>query len=230
MSAKTDTPPTPRLAYIRTILEPDETRESIDSSLKMFVRQESSELSNNRPKHHFLFGASNTSDSHILDIFLSNIPTNHIYYAFRYLQKLDLELRISYARAATGTGKNILQHCINGDIRVLISGKDDEECDEIMLQECDYIIDSRTTYLAAWFWNSARPGVPQDSMLTNPDYNVNQHDVSSTRLRNRYNAYAWRPSSGGFHGNFRDWRCRKCDGKCKRGRCCPKEAPKNGLV
>ncbi|CAO2658110.1 Nn.00g073700.m01.CDS01 [Neocucurbitaria sp. VM-36] len=56
----TDFMPVPRLAYIGTRLEPDEPRNETSYMLAVFVRQKDPELQDGKPKHRFLFGASNT--------------------------------------------------------------------------------------------------------------------------------------------------------------------------
>lgn len=65
------TAPTVRLAYIRTLLQPDKSHDDILSMLNRFMKQKDPEILDGKPKHRFLFGASTTSDKHILDIFLS---------------------------------------------------------------------------------------------------------------------------------------------------------------
>lgn len=212
-----DSAPTLRLAYIRTVSDPHRSHEDTYAFLRDFVRQEHPDTWTARPKHRFLFGASNLFDSHILDVFISGIPAG-ISGNFRTLQKSDLELRISRSHANTPAGTAILNCAKTGGIVARISGKDDDECEEIMLQQCDYLIDPQTTSLDyVWYWNNARTGTPQDNMLTNSKYDVSKHDVSLTRLRDRYGSRGWTPSSGAFHGNMK-WRCR-CGAMCKRGRC-----------
>ncbi|RMZ67514.1 peptidase A1 [Pyrenophora seminiperda CCB06] len=218
--ASTTTPaPTPRIAYIRTTSSPDWWPEAVRQTLVRYVKQEDPLAVPPRPRHRFLFGASTAADASILDLFLLWLPPrpNPNRY-FRDLRKSDLEVRVSHERAETPDGRRLLSRCASEDVCVVVSGKDDDECTEQMLGECDYIIDEQTTIWDEWFWNTARTGIPQDSMLTNPEYDVKQHDYSKHRLGNRYRGYAWRASSGGFHGNY-DWICRGCGGKCKRGRC-----------
>ena len=216
--------PVPRVAYIRTLLEPDKPRNEMLYTLAVFARQKDPELLDGKPKHHFLFSASNTSDRHILDILLSmKLPVDpSCTWGFENLQRSDFEVHISENHAATPEGQKLLDRCNDGGIQAVISGIDDNECDEILLQKCDYIIDNWTTMLAdptrAWYWNTVWAGKRQDNMLTNPKYDVSKYDVSKTRLRDRYNGYGWRHSSGCYHGNG-DWQCRDCGGNCKRGRC-----------
>ena len=211
-------PPPPRIAYIRTVQTPNAERETIKRLLEGFVRQKPPDAPMHQPTHRFLFGASNASDSHILDILSSSIPEDPIYSRFRHVERSDLELRISSSRAGTPHGKALLKRCKTATISALVSGEDDDECDEIMLMECDYMIDSwTTTYPATWFWESVRAGIPQDTLLNNPAHDMSQYDASKRRLARRYNNYSERQSCC-FRGNG-GWRCAGCGGKCKRGRC-----------
>lgn len=211
-----------RLAYIRTTATPTKSREETYEFLRDHMRQQRPELWNSRPKHRYVFGASNTFDENILDVLLETIPYDPNIISFRDIQKSDLELRMSEARASTGPGQKILRRCTAGGIQAVVDGKDDDECDANMLEQCDYLIDVWTTYhYLDWYWKYAWTGKVEDNMLTNPYYNVGQHDKSKTRLRDRYNGYAWRESSGGCHGTSktREWRCSKCGAKCKRDQC-----------
>jgi hypothetical protein len=90
----------------------------------------------------------------------------------------------------------------------------------MMLQKADYIIDKWIEgRSSSWYWNVARPGVKQDNILTNPNYNVSKHDASKTRLHDRYAGHAWTATSGGMHGNGGTYACAGCGGRCKRGKC-----------
>lgn len=215
--ANTPTALAPRIAYICTTSEPNMWPEAWGQILRGFVRQDDPAVLPERGRHHFLFGAINACDARILDFFLEYLPPNPNAH-FRQVRKTDLEIRMSRARAATFDGRRVRERCAANEMRVVISGEDNDECTEIMLEECDYIIDERTTWYSEWFWKTARLGIPEDNMLTNADYDVSQHDYSKYRLSNRYGGIAWKASSGGFHGNY-DWSCRGCGGKCKRGRC-----------
>ncbi|CAO2658111.1 Nn.00g073710.m01.CDS01 [Neocucurbitaria sp. VM-36] len=143
-------------------------------------------------------------------------------WGFVNVQRSDFEVHIPRAYADTPEGHRLLDRCDDGGIQAVISGIDGHECDEILLRKCDYIIDTWTTMLADstqyWYWNTVWAGKRQDNMLTNPKYDVSKHDVSKTRLQDRYSGYGWKHSSGGYHGNG-NWQCRGCGGKCKRGRC-----------
>jgi hypothetical protein len=213
-----------RVAYIRTLTTPDEPYDLTYNFLANYVKQKSPDDLLSAPKHRFLFGASNSFDTHMLDIFLCDrhVPSKYPYGHFGNLQRSDLELRMSECQAATGSGRRIIERCSEGGIPTTISGADDAECDAIMLEECDYVIDQwveSSFESSAWYWNTARPGIRQDTLLTNPKYDMSKHDVSKTRLSRRYAGYGWKASSGGMHGNGGDWRCRDCGGKCKRGKC-----------
>jgi hypothetical protein len=210
--------PSIRLAYIRTVEEPDKPYDQTYQFLETFVKQRRLGDALNGPRHRFLFGASNTHDAHILEVF----RTNHIVgRTSRYddLQRSDLELRISESHAATGAGRRVIDRCDADGIRVVVSGATDSECEDGMLQDCDYVIDRWAWDNYSWFWDTARSGVPQDTVLTNPKYDMSRHDVSKTRLGNRYASHGWNANSGCSHGNGGSWRCRDCGGKCKRGRC-----------
>jgi hypothetical protein len=220
----------PRTAYIRTTDDPDKPYDQIYQFLSHFVRQKYPEEVLDGSRHRFLFGASNAQDAHILDIFLSDhiVPSRYQYGEFANLLRSDLELRVSEAHAATGAGQRVLQRCNAGGIRVVISGVTDLECHENMLQDCDYVIDDSAWGYQEWFWKTARIGVPQDSLLTNPSFDMSQHDASKTRLSRRYAGHGWKANSGCSHGNGGFWRCHGCGGKCKRGRCRinpPQESP-----
>jgi hypothetical protein len=210
--------PSVRLAYIRTVEEPDKPYDQTYQFLEFFVKQKRVGDAPNGPRHRFLFGSSNTQDEHIFEIF-------RLYHSLgrrsRYddLQQSDLEIRISESRASTGAGRRVLERCDADGIRILISGATDSECEDGMLQDCDYIIDHWLWENYSWFWNTARPGVPQDTVLTNPKYDMSKHDVSKTRLGTRYASHGWNVNSGCSHGNGGLWRCSDCGGKCKRGRC-----------
>ncbi|KAF2868651.1 hypothetical protein BDV95DRAFT_456875, partial [Massariosphaeria phaeospora] len=182
-----------------------------------------------KPRHRFLFGAVNAADAVLLDVFISHLqprtstPSDPIIrWPFQNAIRSDVRMHISQANAATCIGEKLLKRCADEGITFSISGATDEECDEAMLEESDYLIDEHTYNLCWngdwWYWNHARPGVPQDNMLMNPKYDVRKHDVSESRLRYRYSQYGWKASSGGYHGNG-PWRCRMCNGKCKRGKC-----------
>jgi hypothetical protein len=210
--------PSIRRAYIRTVEEPDKPYDQTYQFLETFVKQRRPDDALNGPRHVFLFGGSNTHDAHIFEVFRSYYIVGR---SSRYddLQRSDLELRMSESRAATGAGQRVLERCDADGIRVVISGATDSECNDGMLQDCDYVIDRWTWENYSWFWNTARPGVPQETVLTNPKYDMSKHDVSKIRLGNRYAGYGWKANSGCSHGNGGSWRCRGCGGSCKRGRC-----------
>jgi hypothetical protein len=213
-------PPT-RIGYIRTTEEPDKSYDDTRQFLSFFIKQKRPDEAPEVLRHRFLFGASNAYDAHILDIFLSDhiVPSPYRYGEMANVQRSDLELRISATHAASGAGKRLFERCGAGGIQVVVSGADDAECEEIMLQECDYIIDRWIQDGSSWYWNTARTGMPQNTMLTNPKYDMSKHDVSKSRLRNRYAGHAWTASSGGWHGSCGDWTCPECGGKCKRNKC-----------
>jgi hypothetical protein len=212
-----------RVAYIRTLTEPEKRYEQVYSFLALYIRQKTPEDLVSSPSHRFIFGACNSFDAQILDIFLSDhiVPSKYLRGQFA-IQRSDLELHLSSAHAATGAGRRILQRCSIGGIPTTISGTDDDECDAIMLQKSDYVIDrwiESDFESLSWFWNTARSGVPQDTLLTNPKYDMTRHDVSKTRLGRRYAQHGWNANSGCSHGNGGLWRCNGCGGKCKRGMC-----------
>jgi hypothetical protein len=211
-----------RIAYIRTTEEPDKSYNDTRQFLSMFIKQKRPEETIEVPRHRFLFGASNASDAHVLDIFLSDhiVPSPYRYGDMANLQRSDLELRISVAHASTGSGRRLFERCSVGGIQVVVSGADDTECEETMLQESDYIIDRWIQDgPSSWYWETARTGTPQDTVLTNPKYDMSKHDVSKWRLRNRYAGRGWTATSGAMHGNGGDWACARCGGRCKRRKC-----------
>jgi hypothetical protein len=214
----------PRIGYIRTISTPEKQEDVTFSFLTEYIRQESPAILLHKPRQKFIFGATTICDTHILNIFLTTQSAQGGGFRhFNNLQTSDLELRISNERANTPSGAKIMRRCEAGGISVVIQGDNDEECNGMMLEQCDYVIDNWTTTGGSysypnWFWDTARAGMPQDNMLTNPKYDVSQHDVSKTRLRDRYAGHGWTAGSGGFHGNGGDWRCH-CGRKCKRGKC-----------
>jgi hypothetical protein len=209
-----------RIAYIRTLTEPDKPYDQVYRFLEHYIAQKSPTSPPSSPIHHFLFGSSTPFDAHILAIFLSNniIPSPYPQGIFANLQRSDFSLHMSSARVATGAGRRVLEQCKAGGIAVVISGADDSSCDAHMLRESDYIIDPSIEAHAHWFWHTSRPGIPQDSLLTNPAYDVSRHDASKKRLMKRYAGHGWRANSGCSHGNGA-WVCRGCGGKCKRGMC-----------
>jgi hypothetical protein len=241
------TPPPIRLAYIRTIAHPETRRPNIRDFLSAYVRQSRPEdLDRGAPRHRFLFGAGNTFDADVLDVFIAQIQARTVaelpasnanngfgWPAFSYISLSDLELRVSKACAATATGKNVLKRCADEGIATVISGISDEECDELMLQESHYLIDFLTHDYChpfhSHFPKHIRAGNPEDNMLTNAKYNVDQHDVSQYRLRNRYAGYAWKESSGGYHGNGY-YRCAVCGGNCKRTICKGRQVDEKRIV
>jgi hypothetical protein len=166
----------------------------------------------------------------MLDLFLSNnkVPSTYRYGDFANLLRSDLELRISETHASTGAGQRVLERCNAGGILVVVRGATDLECHDSMLEDCDYVIDDSAWGNQEWFWSTARTGVPQDNFLTNPSYDMSQHDASKMRLSRRYAGHGWNANSGCSHGNGGLWTCHGCGGKCKRGRCKinpPKESP-----
>ncbi|KAE8855724.1 hypothetical protein PTNB73_10010 [Pyrenophora teres f. teres] len=180
--------PTPRIAYIHTTSMPDWNEQDLRQTLRRFVKQEDPSVAP-RPRHHFLIGACNETDERVRGIIVSYLPPGNEVY-FHHVRRTDLEVRISRSRAATPDGKRFLQRCADDGVPSVVRGETDEECHGSMLEDCDYIIDERTTYDADWFLNNARVGVPQDSMLANPEYDVNQHDASKHRLWQRYQGQA----------------------------------------
>jgi hypothetical protein len=214
-------PSTTRVAYIRTTEDPNREYAHTRSFLESWMRQRRPTDTLDRPRHRFLFGAFNACDAHILDIFLSDriLPSPYLTGVFANIQRSDLELRISQSQASTGAGKRLLERCAAGGIAAVINSTDDTECEERMLQECDYFIDRWCEQSFEWYWNTAWTGRPQNSVLTNPKYNMKMyHDYSKRRLTYRYAGHGWRAHSGCSHGNG-SWRCDSCGGKCKRGWC-----------
>jgi hypothetical protein len=218
MQIMLETPFLPRIAYIRTVLESDRDSEETTRFLQRFVRQPSNkQTSNGQPRHRFLFSAFNIVDAHILDICIADFATSTQTRPFLDVEKEDLELRMSSTFAASNAGKRVLGRCKTNGIRTKLCGDSDKECDELMLEESDYLIDGCLEFgYTDWFFNHVQPGIPQDTMLTNPDYDVSRHDHSG--LHNRIEFSVWSRNSGCFHGNP-EWRCGGCGGKCKRGRC-----------
>jgi hypothetical protein len=222
-----------RLAYIRTVAHSGSQTLNIREFLSAYVRQSRpEELADGAPRHRFLFGAGTTFDATVLDVLIvqiqartaADIQTPVIGWpSFQYMSRSDLELHVPISHATTTTGKKLLKRCADEGIPTVISGVSNEECDELMLQMSHYLIDFLTheychtihTHFPHYF----RPGIPEDNILTNMKYNMNRHDVSKHRLRNRYAGYGWRQSSGGYHGNGGDYSCVICGGKCKRGIC-----------
>lgn len=215
-------PPPPRIAYIRTIHSPTQSFDETWRFLAYHMSQRRPSDPSSLPRHHFIFGSTTPCDAHILNIFTSPhiFPSPHPHGDFANIQPSDLQLRISESHAATGAGKRILQRCADAGISTLISGMDDAECDASMLQEADYIIDKWIQGCSSsWYWDVARPGVKQDNIATNPRYDMSKHDVSKTRLRDRYAGHAWTATSGGMHGNGGIYACTGCGRRCKRGKC-----------
>lgn len=237
-------PPSVRKGYIRTVSHPSQDAGQVSDLLNTYVRQTApSALENGEPRHKFLLGAANSSDARILDALLCRIalkspPSDMLEQCpgqgyppdtFRGMHRSDVQLRISESRTATKQGRQLLQKCDDEGILTLISGGTDKECDEIMLEDSQYLIDFHTPQLfsdyflrfqhdhsrLSWF-DRARAGVPQDDVLTNPKYHA--WDASRWRLAERYAGHGWRAKSGLSKGNG-PWRCSSCGGKCKRGRC-----------
>jgi hypothetical protein len=213
--------PSTRIAYVRTTEDPNRSYERTRCFLKTWMRQIHPSDPLDRPRHRFLFGALNACDAHILDIFLSDwiLPSPYLNGIFANIKRSDLELRISQSQASTSAGKRILERCAAGGIPVVVSGADDTECQESMLQDCSYIIDRWCEQNIEWYWKTAWTGRPQSTVLTNPKYDMTKyHDYSKRRLMDRYASHGWTAHSGCTHGNG-VWRCDSCGGKCKRGRC-----------
>ncbi|KAL6711111.1 hypothetical protein ACN47E_006986 [Coniothyrium glycines] len=217
-----------RLAYIRTVHNPEDDRETVNHILQAFVKQDIADApgcrdgSTSHMHHRFMFGASTISDAHILEILIStfNTPVDRRYYGFRSLHALDLELHMSIPHAATSTGRTLLRRCEAVGFVAVVDGADDGECDEVMLGSCDYILDPWTTANPrTYFWSTLRRGIPENHLFNNPKYHRSQHDASQWRLRDRYHGYGFRASSGaGWKGNF-GWKCPGCGGRCKRDKC-----------
>lgn len=239
--AKPMAKPTPplRIAYIYTQSPIDPSPHELLSYLDVRVMQESPRaIEQGKPRHRFLFGAVTSLDSAVLETLLKiacpppgvkecNEPnTEKIRCGFHVgtLLRSDLEVRISRSRASTALGAKVLKRCKDVGIQAAISGKTDDECSEIMLQESDYMIDFHEyrpdgSYGSeCWFWNVARLGKPQDSMLTNEHYDKRRHDNSWGRIYRRYGGRGWRDYSGCRYG-FMPWKCPNCGRNCKRGKC-----------
>jgi hypothetical protein len=214
--------PSPRIAYIRTTDEPDKGYDHIRYFLSTYMKQRRPDDPFGKPRHQYVFGALNACDTHILDIFLSDwiIPSPHLYGEFANIRRADLELHISISHAATGAGRRLRERCNNGGIDVVVSGADDADCEELMLQDCDYIIDRWTRDDTPWYWETAWAGILQYNILTNSNYDMSRHhDYSKRRLLDRYAGYGWTATSGGMHGNGGYHACVECGGKCKRKKC-----------
>ncbi|KAF7569330.1 hypothetical protein TUN199_05550 [Pyrenophora tritici-repentis] len=173
---------------------PDWNEQDLHKTLGKCVRQEDPSLLPPRPRHHFLIGACNETDERVRNIIVSYLPPGNEFY-FRHVRRTNLEVRISRSRAVTPDGRRFLQRCTDDGVPTVLRGETDEECHESMLADSDYIINKATTYDKAWFLNNARVGVPQDSMLTNAEYDVSKHDASKHRLWQRYQGRGWRASS-----------------------------------
>ncbi|KAF1944609.1 hypothetical protein EJ02DRAFT_340314 [Clathrospora elynae] len=205
--------PAPHLAYIRTCSEPDDSRRPISGLLTKYVKQEDPKIWYKGIKHRFLLDAANVSDT-FLDIFISALPTNPVYYPLWNVQNSDLDLRIFPAHAAAAASKRLLQRCETESIQAGVSGEDDAECNEIMLHpqvRLRYRFNDHVSLILV------RPGVRQENMLTNPKYDVSKFANSPFRLQGQYKGFTWRPNSGCSHGNGL-WHFQCCGGKCKRGR------------
>jgi hypothetical protein len=243
-----------RIAYIRTTSHPNKDSQDVFTLLNDYIRQTSlSDQEMGKPRHRFLFGAANTSDAHILELIIQQIPARtqsdigtpagkpfpgrHSHMIDRNMCRNDLEVHISETQASTLAGEKTLKHCKEENIMTHINGTTDEECDTIMLEKSHYLIDFLTPGLhydyESWLRKYASLGQAQDNMLTNPKYDVGRHDASQVRLSRRYMGYGWKASSGGFHGNG-TWSCGICcgtDGRCTRKKCVvgPSEERKEDL-
>lgn len=241
---------TVRIGYIRTVAHPNLDENQVFGLLSTYMRQTNLEaLKNAFPSHRFIFSAFNISDTHVLDLLLSRIdkgaasiqgPANWYQRdplgTWNGVYRSDLQLRISESCAATQRGQKVLQRCKHEGIDTLICGATDEQCDEAMLEESHYLVDTLTPLVLhggytimcdvydynlfnppTWFENHARAGRPQDNALTNPDYP--KTDASRWRLARKQGQYSWRAMSGGSRGNG-TWQCPQCGGRCKRNKKC----------
>ncbi|KAF2638204.1 hypothetical protein P280DRAFT_374179, partial [Massarina eburnea CBS 473.64] len=222
-----------RTAYIRTVTHREKDLEQFYANLHSCIYQSSPEdLKKGAPRHRFLLGAASLEDSRVLDMLIADIEARtpedytdaETKWHFRYMSRLDLEVHISRAHAATVAGEKLIRRCMDGGIQTIAIGANDEECDNTMLLKSDYLIDPITMYHCAVFHThysrNVRPGIAEDNMLTNDVYDMKQHDVSQYRLSRRYGSYSWRHPSGAFRSCGPDeWRCRTCGGRCKRQRC-----------
>ncbi|KAF2627712.1 hypothetical protein BU25DRAFT_59089 [Macroventuria anomochaeta] len=223
--------PRTRVAYFRTSSTPErgyeKTRKDRERFLETYVRQSQSlGINNDTPRHYFYFTVFTKDDQQILDILIDNFPSPpqtrpEIYRHLMWgVLKSDIHLHTSSAYAESANGRRTLQRCLASGFSPTVHDSSDIDCDNDLLEQCDYVID--INYLPYqdlnWFWQFARPGIRQDNMLSNPKYRVSQHDISKKGLAGRTKFSIWGHNSGCYHGNY-DWGCRGCGGKCKRGRC-----------
>ncbi|KAF1924852.1 uncharacterized protein M421DRAFT_424484 [Didymella exigua CBS 183.55] len=229
------TTPRTRVAYVRTSStlpsiygNHQKTRDDHERFLHRYVRQSQSlGINVDTPRHCFHFTIFTKDDRHILDMLLDNFPTpaqppSDQRRSFMWgVTASDIHLHTSSAYAESADGRKALQQCRDSGFSPTIHGSSDTDCDDRLLDLCDYVID--INYLndlsgLDWFWNYARPGKPEDNMLSNPKYQLSKHDISRRGLAGRTKFSIWGQNSGCFHGNY-EWSCYGCGGKCKRGRC-----------
>ena len=221
-----------RIAYVRTSSTPDRmTMKDVERFLWTYVRQPQSiqqsqvlNLDTDTRRHSFYFTIFTKDDLQILDLLIENFRPPRAqpnpYFMWGVIQS-DIHFHTSLSNSQSQLGRRALQRCRDAGYEPTIHGSDNTDCDNELLDECDYVID--INYLPQfggfdWFWNHVHPGIRQDNMLTNPKYDVGRHDISKRGLAGRTKFSIQGHNSGCYHGNY-DWQCYGCGGKCKRGRC-----------
>jgi hypothetical protein len=228
-----DATPCRRSAYVRTCSSPPwsprhtykRTREEYTQFLEEYIRQPSHLATDpNIPRHYFHFTLFTPDDLHICSQLLSSFPQPpQIRWNPWFLRDVcmsDIEVHTSIAHAKSPDGSRMLARCQEVGFKTSVHGAENGDCDEELLQECDYLVDLHHSAHQDrnWFWQHARPGIREDNMLTNPKYSTAKHDISALGLAGRTHFSVWSNTSGCFHGNY-EWHCGGCGGKCKRGRC-----------
>lgn len=229
----TDPAPRARVAYVRTCSTPpwspqvSQSRARTDYTifLETYVRQPLNLSTNPRiPRHRFHFTAFTEDDSHIFEQLIESFPLppriRPNLWFLKDVGSSDIEIHMPHTHAKTANGRKIIAQCQGYGFKTNVHGAENDDCDEEMLQDCDYVIDLHHSAHQDynWFWQHARTGIREDNMLTNPKYNIGKHDISKHGLAGRIQFSVWSKTSGCFHGNY-PWRCYGCGGKCKRGRC-----------
>jgi hypothetical protein len=207
-----------RTAYVRTKHDQDiQTSAPLHGEYWNFLASSVRQWEN---RHRYIFGASSEADRTILRFMLERMDQASVWCDKREYQihPKDCLVYIPENHTEAKIGKQIRADLESSGIPFRVVGATADECDEIMLQESDYVLDRLTCGLAhlvedLWPCDTYRHGSGSTRAA--------KFDYSLVRLRDKQGSYSLNDCSGQRRPRGVSYhRCVFCGQKCKRNKPC----------